>query len=94
MFARNNWVILAESVKELAAAGLQAIEVFHSDHSFENASYYQSRADRHGLAITGGSDFHGANKPSIELGTGYRNNLRVPDAVLTTLRERVCGASV
>ncbi len=92
--ARNNWAILAEYVKELAAAGLQAIEVFHSDHAPENVSYYQSLANRFDLAITGGSDFHGANKPSIALGTGYRNNLCVPDEILTTLRQRVCGANV
>jgi predicted metal-dependent phosphoesterase TrpH len=92
--ARNNWAILAEYVKELTAAGLQAIEVFHSDHSLENVSYYQSLAERFDLAMTGGSDFHGANKPSIELGTGYRRNLCVPDEILATLRERDCGANV
>ena len=36
--------------------------------------------------MTGGSDFHGANKPSISLGTGKRNNLNVPDALLENLK--------
>jgi hypothetical protein len=38
--------------------GLQAIEVYHSEHSPEDASRYQALAHRHGLVITGGSDFH------------------------------------
>jgi hypothetical protein len=44
------------------------------------------------LGVTGGSDFHGSVKPMISLGTGMRNNLAVPDAVLTALRELACGA--
>ncbi len=32
-------------------------------------AYYRSLADRFGLGVTGGSDFHGANKPKIALGS-------------------------
>ena len=39
-----------------------------------------------GIAVSGGSDFHGANKPLISLGTGKRNNLHVPDALLENLK--------
>ncbi len=84
--AKNNWDKLAEYVEDLAGLGLRAIEVFHSDHSPENVSYYGSLAERNNLGVTGGSDFHGANKPSIALGTGKRNNLHVPDAVLEQLK--------
>ncbi|HWE48164.1 MAG TPA: PHP domain-containing protein [Bryobacteraceae bacterium] len=84
--AKNNWAKLAEFVDDLAGCGLRAIEVFHSDHSPENVAYYQSLADRFGLAVTGGSDFHGGNKPSIQLGTGMRNNLNIPDEVLAKLK--------
>jgi len=87
--AKNNWAKLAEYVEDLAGCGLRAIEVYHSDHSPENVSYYQSLAERFGLAATGGSDFHGGNKPSIELGTGHRNNLHVPDEVLIKLKALV-----
>lgn len=83
--AKNHWDTLAKYVEELARMGLQAIEVYHSDHSPENVAYYKSLAERFGLGITGGSDFHGANKPTISLGTGYRNNLNVPDELLEKL---------
>jgi predicted metal-dependent phosphoesterase TrpH len=85
--AKNDWEKLAKYVGELAAMGMQAIEVFHSDHTPENVAYYRSLAMRFGLAMTGGSDFHGGNKPSISLGTGMRNNLAIPDGILLSLKE-------
>jgi hypothetical protein len=48
-------------------------------------AFYRSLAERFGLAITGGSDFHGGNKPKISLGTGCNNNLNVPDDLLGPL---------
>ena len=84
--AKNNWEKLAAYVEDLAGLGLRAIEVYHSDHSPENVSYYASLAERFELGVTGGSDFHGANKPQISLGTGKRNNLHVPDALLENLK--------
>ncbi len=84
--AKNNREKLAEYVGDLAGYGLRAIEVYHSDHSTENVAYYKSLAERFGLGMTGGSDFHGGNKPSIQLGTGLRNNLAVPDGLLDELK--------
>ncbi len=42
----------------MVADRLQAIEVFHKDHTFEKAAEYQRLAERLGLLQTGGSDFH------------------------------------
>jgi len=85
--AKNNWEKLAVYVEDLAGLGMRAIEVYHSDHSPENVSYYASLAERFNLGMTGGSDFHGANKPAISLGTGKHNNLHVPDAVMENLKK-------
>jgi predicted metal-dependent phosphoesterase TrpH len=82
---KNDWQKLAEYVADFASMGMRAIEVYHSDHSPENVAYYKRLAHCHGLAMTGGSDFHGGNKPSIALGTGLRGNLRVPDELLEQL---------
>ncbi len=67
--------------------GMRALEVYHSDHSPENVAFYLSLAQRFGLAPTGGSDFHGGNKPLISLGTGLRNNLAIPDEILADLKK-------
>jgi predicted metal-dependent phosphoesterase TrpH len=72
-------------IEEMVADGLQAIEVYHSDHSLEDERFFQQQADRYDLAVTGGSDFHGAMKPHIRLGTGS-GSLCVPRVVLDRLR--------
>lgn len=43
----------------LAAAGLDAIEVWHSEHDETQTAAYRAMAKQHGLLMTGGSDFHG-----------------------------------
>lgn len=89
--AKNNWERLTQYTGDLAALGMKAIEVYHSDHSPENVAFYKSLAERFHLGITGGSDFHGANKPNISLGKGIRGNLVVPDEVLAGLKEIAAG---
>jgi len=79
--ANNNWSKIEAAVADLKTKGLRAIEVFHSDHRPEDVGFYQTLAARYSLAITGGSDFHGANKPGISLG-----KLDVPDSVLGDLK--------
>lgn len=73
-------------VQEMRDMGLRAMEVFHSDHRPEDVKRYQDIARRLNLGITGGSDFHGANKPRIELGRGLEGNLAIPRSVLDDLR--------
>lgn len=90
--AKNNWDTLTEYVGAMSKMGMRAIEVFHSDHTPENVAFYQRLADRFGLSVTGGSDFHGGNKPTISLGTGMRGNLHVPDSVLDGLKAAVSAA--
>ena len=77
---------LAAILPELCAAGLNAIEAYHSDHSPEQTALYLQLAHQHGLLVTGGSDFHGAVKPEIRLGTGRGGNLKVPHDLVDRLR--------
>ena len=51
-----------EAIPDLMAAGLTAIEVYHPKHAFGRASRYRRIARRHGLLVTGGSDFHGVDE--------------------------------
>ena len=44
---------------DYVAAGLDAIEVFHSKHDQAAVARYMGLAAGHGLLVTGGSDFHG-----------------------------------
>jgi predicted metal-dependent phosphoesterase TrpH len=47
-------------IAPLAAAGLDALEVVHSDHDAATETRYRALASELGLLVTGGSDFHGA----------------------------------
>jgi 3',5'-nucleoside bisphosphate phosphatase len=55
-----------ELLGPLAESGLDAIEVYHSDHSPEDTATYRRMAARLKLLVTGGSDFHGENPDEPE----------------------------
>lgn len=71
---------------EVCELGLGALEVYHYDHSPAQGAEFKALAERYGLAITGGSDFHGDTKPEVRLGWSQQGTLRIPDSVLDRLR--------
>lgn len=80
--------LLEKLVGEMCEMGLRGIEVYHSDHGPKEVEQFLALARRYDLAITGGTDYHGENKPGLRLGTGY-GGVAVPRSVLDTLREFV-----
>ncbi len=77
---------LEQMVNEMISAGLDGIEAIYSCNQGSDEKDYKELAYRYNLLISGGSDFHGSNKPYIHLGTG-RGNLHVPYEVLEKIRE-------
>ena len=69
------------------SAGLMGLEIYHSEHPPELQAYYRQLAEDLQLLPTGGSDFHGAIKPDIQLGTGVAGNVRVPAGFIAALRQ-------
>ena len=57
-----------ETLEQLRSEGLKGLEVYSSCQSKTEAARYKKTAERLGLLITGGSDFHGANRPQASLG--------------------------
>jgi predicted metal-dependent phosphoesterase TrpH len=55
-------------IKALTVAGLDALEVYHSDHDAVAVEHYRRMATELGLLMTGGSDFHGDPAHGIEPG--------------------------
>lgn len=84
---RNATEPLRDTIAGMQAAGLRALEAYHSDHSASDVRCYETLAREFGLGLTGGSDYHGQNKPNIRLGTGANGNLHVGRDVLIKLRE-------
>jgi 3',5'-nucleoside bisphosphate phosphatase len=58
-----------ELIERMAAAGMQGLEVDHTDHDAEKRAHYRALAGRLGLIATGGSDCHGDRYDPIRLGT-------------------------
>ncbi len=77
------------AIRQLKDAGLMGLEIYHSEHPPELQAHYRQLAEELGLLPTGGSDFHGAVKPDIQLGTGRDANVRVPREFLERMRRFV-----
>jgi 3',5'-nucleoside bisphosphate phosphatase len=82
---------LERLVERLLDAGLEGIEVFHSEHTAADCAEFAGIARRYSLIQTGGSDFHGDNKPGIRLGTGIGGNLNLPYRLLEEMKD-MCAA--
>ncbi len=78
---------LRELLAGLMEAGLLGMEVYYSTHTPGQTAYLAALAEEISLASSGGSDFHGTNKPDIALGTG-KGNLRIPYSILEGLRAK------
>jgi 3',5'-nucleoside bisphosphate phosphatase len=73
-------------VGELAEAGLDGVEVRYSTFTAADRQVAERLARRFDLLPSGGSDFHGANKPEVRLGRG-RGDLAVPREYLERMKE-------
>jgi predicted metal-dependent phosphoesterase TrpH len=81
---------LERFVAGLAADGLDGMECEYGRYPPELRATLWQMADRLGLAVTGGSDYHGRYKPDIALGTAL-GDLNVPDELLDELGARRPG---
>lgn len=78
---------LREFLPDAKAAGLDGMEVYYSAYSQETTALAEQLIREFDLLPSGGSDFHGGNKPDISLGSG-RGNLVIPLCWMEALRER------
>ena len=78
---------LNKLISTLCPLGLSGIEVYYSSHKPADTSYLSKLAEKYGLLLSGGSDFHGTRKKNLDLGTGY-GHLYVPDSILPPIREK------
>ena len=80
---------LREFLNRACPCGLDAMETNYVTFDEETTRTAVRIAEEYHLLQSGGSDFHGANKPGISLGTGY-GNLAVPLEFLKKLKSRRC----
>ena len=78
----------ADYLRFARGAGCAALEAYYSEHSPAQRDALLAAAEELGMAVSGGSDYHGSVKPHIALGSGINGSLNVPYSVLEGLKER------
>ncbi|MBR6652308.1 MAG: PHP domain-containing protein [Anaerotignum sp.] len=78
---------LEELCEELIPYGLDGIECQYSTYSPAETKAITALAEKMDLLPSGGSDFHGKNKPNIHLGSG-KSNLAIPYGFWEELKKR------
>ena len=76
-----------EAMRDLQREGLEGLEGYYGEYRASEQKYFVALAASLGMVVTGGSDYHGGNKPSLRLGAG-RGGLKVPDDLLERLETR------
>ena len=75
-------------VGELKEYGLMAIETQYSTYTERQSDEIRKICEFYGLMQSGGSDFHGLNKPDIKIGLG-RGNLKIPQIFAEIMRKEL-----
>ena len=79
--------LLRAFLPQAVEAGLDAMEVFYSKYDEETTLLAVKIAEEYGILPSGGSDYHGGNKPDIAIGIG-RGELKIPHQWLNGLKKR------
>lgn len=77
---------LETMIAYLKNLGLAGVEAYHSSHNQHQSGLLKTMAQKYQLLLSGGSDFHGANKPDIRLGSG-RGGLRLTHYLLDDIKK-------
>ncbi len=85
---RRGHAFVGDMIRTLKAMGLRGIESHHPEHTPSQVAFYAKLAKRHGLLVTGGTDFHGSLKPDIQMGSG-RGDFFVPYALYEKLKSEI-----
>ena len=76
---------IEELLLKLKSAGLNGIEGYYPEYTAEQISDYRALAEKLSLCFSGGSDYHAAMKPHIQIGVGT-GDLSIPYFVLQNMK--------
>ncbi len=85
---QNNPDRFEEIVISLIDIGLKGIEAYYPKHTREQTRMYVRLASKLDLVVTGGTDYHGANKPGTELGV-FPDRPPLPYSILEDMKKRL-----
>lgn len=88
-FINNNRAEQEYHIKYLHEMGLDGMEAYYPNYTDDDRAFAHYMIEKYNLLPTGGTDFHGANRPSVELGTGTNNNMNVPDEFYINICQKI-----
>ena len=68
-------------------SGVAGLECYYSGYGEEQVAEYLATAEKYGFCPTGGSDWHGINKPHIKMAHGMNDELAIPYSILQGLKD-------
>ena len=83
---RNERAWLNRGLRRMSGWGLDAVEGYYSLFGKNETALVSEAAERYGVALSGGSDYHG-NNSTVAMGSGA-GGLRVPAGLLEGLKKR------
>ena len=87
-YLKQNDLETEKTVKRLIGYGLKGIEAFYSGYDKRTERLAHELCRKYNLLKSGGTDFHGARRPGVYLGTG-RGNLCVPYEFLVDIKKEL-----
>ncbi|OGV49954.1 MAG: hypothetical protein A2X49_00650 [Lentisphaerae bacterium GWF2_52_8] len=76
-------------LKTLIKLGLDGVEAYYTSYTAQQQKAMIELANINELLISGGSDFHGTNQLGVEMGSGMKETLLVPEEVYLKLDEAI-----
>lgn len=67
-----------QHISYLHQMGMNGMEKYYPSYTEDDKAFAAYMIDKYDMMPTGGTDFHGLNRPSVSLGTGTNNNMNVP----------------
>ena len=78
-----------EILKKLKSLGIDGVETYYSSYSKSTSNSLEEITNTLNLLRSGGSDYHGMNKPNINIGFGYENNqLNIPYNLIEKMKAK------
>lgn len=79
---------MEEQIRYLIDQGLDGLERYYPSYKAEDIKFLDYLIDKYSLLASGGTDFHGKNRPDIDIGTG-KGDLFIPYTLYDTIVNKI-----
>ncbi|MGN0941825.1 MAG: PHP domain-containing protein [Selenomonadaceae bacterium] len=77
------------TIRRLHEIGLDGMEQWYPSYREPEKAFAAEMIETLGLVATGGTDYHGFNRPNVSMGTGRNGNMRIPLSALDNVKKKI-----